>query len=370
MLDIKLKLKPGHSNERKWMEPSSLKTLFWNMTYACNYRCGICFTDAGANSPNELTTQEALETVEKIDAAGVHDLILSGGEPFMREDIVDILVHMAKFGITARIASNGSLLTPEILKRLRNETLTKSFQISIDTVDPKLYTQFHSSPEGIFNTVLGNLRKIQKYGFHTTVSIRITPHTLPGIPQLIDLAFQEGWSTVTLHLPVHTRRISDAFPQDEDMFSRLEPVFEHFYGLPLIWLIETYIPWAEYHPVIRRLQKKMRFVHRGCRAGRDRLTINPTGALSPCVCMDLPDLYVGNVRHDDLQDVFQNSPVCELWRNPREYGICVECPNLTKCGGGCRAAAFALAGQLEADDMSCPVWKYRHQKHNKVHDVR
>jgi len=263
------------------MEPSSLKTLFWNLTYACNYRCGICFTDAGANSADELTTHEALETVEKIHAAGVHDLILSGGEPFMRPDILDILRHMAKFGIASRIASNGTLLVPEILERLCGETLTKSFQISLDTVESEFYTQFHNSPSGIFNTVLENLRNIQKYGFHTTVSVRVTPHTLPGIPQLIDLAFQEGWSTVTLHLPVHTRRINNAFPQDADLFSRLEPVFEHFCELPLLWLVETYIPWAEYHPVIRQLQKKVRFVHRGCRAGRDRLTINPTGSLSP-----------------------------------------------------------------------------------------
>jgi radical SAM protein with 4Fe4S-binding SPASM domain len=362
MLDIKLKLKPGHTNTRKWMEPSALKTLVWNMTYACNYRCGICFTDSGANSPNELTTKEALETIEKIHTAGVHDLILSGGEPFLREDILDVLGHMAKFGIATRIASNGSLLVPEILKRIRGETLTKSFQISLDTVESSFYAQFHNSSSGMFKSVLENLRNIQNHGFHTTVSVRVTPQTLPGIPGLIDIAFQEGWSTVTLHLPVHTKRINNAFPQDEDLFSRLEPVFEHFSKLPLIWLIETYIPWAEYHPVIQRLQKKVRFVHRGCRAGRDRLTINPTGSLSPCVCMDVPEVYIGNVRKDDLQDVFQNSPVCKLLREPIEHGICKGCPNLVKCGGGCRAAAFALTERLDADDMSCPVWQFRDQK--------
>jgi radical SAM protein with 4Fe4S-binding SPASM domain len=365
MLDIKLKLKPGHTNERKWMEPSSLKTLFWNMTYACNYRCPICFTDAGANSTNELTTREALETVEKIHAAGIHDLILSGGEPFLREDILEIIKHMAKFGISVRIASNGSLLEEEILERLRDETLTKSFQISIDTVESDFYTKFHNSSSGLFDKVLENIRNIQKYGFHTTVSVRVTPDTLPGIPGMIDLAFQEGWSTVTLHLPVHTRRIDNAYPQDEDLFSRLEPAFEHFSKLPLIWLIETYIPWAEYHPVIRRLEKKLRLVHRGCRAGRDRMTINPTGSLSPCVCMDVPEAAIGNVCQDDLQDVFQNSPICQLLRNPEDYAICKGCPNLIKCGGGCRAAAFAITGRLDADDMSCPVWQRRNQKENK-----
>lgn len=369
MLDIKLKLKPGHTNERAWMEPSSLKTLFWNITYACNFRCGICFTDAGTYSSDELTKREALETVEKIHAAGVHDLILSGGEPFLREDMIDILKHMAKLGIAARIASNGSLLVPELLKRLRDETLTQSFQISLDTTESDFYAQFHKSSPGMFQKVRYNLDNIQKLGFHTTVSVRVTPDTLPGIPRLIDLAFQEGWSTVTLHMPVHTRRIQNAFLQDDDLFSHLEPVFEHFSRLPLQWLVETYIPWAEYHPVVRRFQKKLRFVHRGCRAGRDRLTINPTGALSPCVCMDVPEAYVGNVRQDDLQDVFQNSPVCLLFRNPKEYEICERCPNMKKCGGGCRASAFALSGRLDGQDKSCPVWKRRRHKEPTIHDV-
>jgi radical SAM protein with 4Fe4S-binding SPASM domain len=365
MLDIKLKLKPGHTNERKWMEPSPLKTILWNMTYACNYRCGICFTDAGSNSPDELSTSEALKTVEKIHGAGLHDLILSGGEPFLREDILTILMHMAKYGMTARIASNGSLMTPEILKKLRGGTLTKSFQISLDTVDPESYTLFHNSSPGAFRTVLENLKNIQKHGFHTTVSARVTPQTLPGIPRLLDLAFQEGWPTITLHLPLHTKRIQDAFSQDEDILSRLEPVIEHFCKLPLVWLVETYIPWAEYHPVIRQFQSKVRFVHRGCRAGRDRLTINPNGSLSPCVCMDVPEANIGNIRTDDLHDVFQNSPVCLLLRCPEKYGICMGCPNLLKCGGGCRAAAFALAGHLDADDMSCPVWQRRAHKKSK-----
>jgi len=40
MLDIKLKLRPGHTSERAWLEPSPLRQLFWNITYACNYRAG------------------------------------------------------------------------------------------------------------------------------------------------------------------------------------------------------------------------------------------------------------------------------------------------------------------------------------------
>jgi len=364
MLDIKLKLKVGHTSERAWMEPSPLKTLFWNITYACNYHCGICFTDAGEPMPDELSTREALETVEKIHQAGIHDLIISGGEPFLREDVLVILKHMGKFGIAARIATNGSLLDYTTLQSLRDETRVKSFQISLDTVDADLYTRFHGSSEVAFKTVLGNLEKIQKLGFHTTISVRLTPQTLAGIPHLLDFASQEGIATVTIHSPVHTRRVAETYPQDEDVFTRLEPVFKHYCDLPQKWLVETYIPWAEYHPVIHRLQKQVKVINRGCRAGRDRLTINPTGLISPCVCMDIPEPYLGNVKSVDLDHVFYNSSLCKLFQNPQEYGICSTCGNLEKCGGGCRATAFALTGQFNGQDMSCPVWRSRNQKGN------
>ncbi len=359
MLDIKLKLKPGHTSERAWMQPSPLRTLFWNVTYACSYRCPICFADGGGARPDELTTVEALEVVKKAHEVGVSDILISGGEPFERKDLLEILACMARYGITARIASNGSLLTEEIVSRLRRETLVKSFQISVDTMDPVAYAEFHGAPIEALPRVLEALRLVKEHGFHTTVSIRLTPLTLPEIPRILDLADREGWSTVTIHCPLHTRRIRDSYRQDEDVLSLLGPVLEMFCEGRQHWLIETYIPWAEYHPVMRRLEKKIRLIHRGCRAGRDRLTINPTGWLSPCVCMDVPEVYVGNVRTDSLADVFQNSPICDLFRHPEKYGICEGCPNLPKCGGGCRAAAFALCGNVDGQDGACPIWGRR-----------
>lgn len=347
------------------MEPSSLKTLFWNVTYACNYQCGICFTNSSRHNPKELNTKESLIAVEKAHAAGVKDIIISGGEPFMREDLVEILAHMAKLGITARIASNGSLITKEMLTRLRQETLTKSFQISLDTTDPDLYAKFHGVKPEMYPSILTHLHQIKDQGFHTTVSVRLTPQTFPGLSKLLDLVYKEEWFTLTVHSVVHTNRIEGAYPQDEDLYTLLEPIFQHFCSLPQHWLIETYIPWATYHPVIIKLAKKVKVVNRGCRAGRDRLTINPTGMISPCVCMDVPEAYIGNIRNDDLLDVFNNSQTCDIFRNPQNYGICADCPNVVSCGGGCRAAGFAMSGQLKGQDKSCPIWKKRGKLENK-----
>jgi radical SAM protein with 4Fe4S-binding SPASM domain len=370
MLDIKFKLTPSHTSGREWMAPSPLVKLFWNVTYACNFRCPICFTDSGRPHPDELSTVEAKAMLTQAAAVGVRDIIISGWEPFVRPDLVELLAHMAQVGITGRIASNGSLLDDEVLDRLRGETLVKSFQISLDTLDPAVYSAEHGASARYLDVALERLRRVQARGFHTTVSARLTPRTLPGLPALLDRACQEGWSTVTVHLPLHTRRAESALPQDRDMLRAMAPVFEHFCQLSTRWLVETYIPWGAFHPTIGRLERDARVVHCGCRAGRDRLSIQPDGAITPCVCMDVPAARIGNVRTDRLDEVFRDAPLCQLLRRPQEYGVCAECPNVTVCGAGCRAAAFAATGELDGQDPACPVWQTRVQaREAKSHAV-
>jgi radical SAM protein with 4Fe4S-binding SPASM domain len=367
MLDVKFKLTPSHISERVWMEPSPLRTLFWNTTYACNYNCKVCFTNGGVPFTNELTTREAMDTFKKAHAAGISKVVISGGEPFMRKDLIEILVYMGSIGLEARIASNGSLLTDDILKRLKDETLVKSFQINLDTLEPGLYGEFHSVSPDRLAGVLNTIESIKNNGFHTTVSSRLTPQTLPGIPDLMDRASEEGWATFTIHVPLHTGRSNHIFPQDTDFISLLKPSFDHFLALPKHWVIEMFIPWARYHPDVKRIEKQIRVVHAGCRAGRDRLTINPCGDISFCVCFDLPEFYLGNVRRDNLEDIFLNSKTCDIMRHPEKYGICADCPNVLICGGGCRVAAHSITGRLDGQDKSCPVYKLRMR--NKKKDI-
>jgi len=189
------------------------------------------------------------------------------------------------------------------------------------------------------------------------VSSRLLPSTRSGIPALLAAAVREGWATVTVHCPLHTNRADGTFGQDADVLGLLRPAFEKFERLDPHWLAETYIPWAEYHPIVREFGGRIRFVHRGCRAGRDRLTVRPTGRLSPCVCLDVPAARIGDVRRDDLAAVFAASPLCGIFRDPAAHGVCADCSRVGRCGGGCRASAFVLTGRLDGPDLSCPVLK-------------
>ncbi len=365
MNDIKLKLEPGHVSDTDWMARFGLETIFWNITSACNFRCGVCFSDSGVPAAGELTTGEALEAIRNAAAAGVTDVVISGGEPFARPDLLDLLVSMKELGVTARIATNGTLLDHVLLERLRRETSVKAFQVSLDTLDREVYCDIHGAPATMLEVALDALRAMRELGFHTTVSSRVVPRTLPTLCAILDRALEERWATVTLHLPLHTQRVADAWPQDEDLIVRLEPVFNHFLTLRKHWVIETTIPWARYHPVIRGLSKRIRVAHAGCGACRSRLAIHADGTVTPCICLSDSAAHIGNVRRDDLGAILRTHPLADIYRRPAAHGICADCGNVAHCGAGCRTAAFVLTGRIDGLDGSCPV-RQRRQKRGTV----
>ncbi|MFC1504381.1 radical SAM/SPASM domain-containing protein [Spirochaetota bacterium] len=361
MLDIKFKLFPGHTSKRDWMRFSSLEVLFWNITYKCNFNCSICFTDAPKKYPKELSTNEAKNLIDMAAREGVRDIIISGGEPFSRPDIIEILSYMKKARITTRIATNGSLLDDSMLKVLKEKTSVKSFQVSLDTLDPDLYASFHNVDKGMLSKVLDILPLIKEQGFHTTISTRLTPETLPGMPELLDFASKEGMATFTVHYPLLVGREQGAYSQEMNFLSLLSPVFDKFLSLKKKWLIEMYIPWAQYHPVIQKLAHETDIIYCGCSAGRNRLTVNPGGDVSLCVCFDVKEEYLGNVKTDSIKDIFENSKIAQIMKNPVKFSICEDCENVAICGGGCRVAAYVLSGKIDGQDSSCPVWKEKNR---------
>ena len=92
----------------------------WEVTNACNLRCEQCHASSGKPLPNELNTEEGKRLLDGIAAIGEFRMLaLGGGEPLLRPDIFELVAYARSLGLEISIATNGTLLTPEMAREFK-----------------------------------------------------------------------------------------------------------------------------------------------------------------------------------------------------------------------------------------------------------
>jgi Predicted Fe-S oxidoreductases len=134
----------------------------WDFTHLCNLRCKHCYQDAQAALDDELTTDEARSLIDQLAEAGVVVIAFSGGEPLMRRDFFEIASYARNKGMYIALASNGTLITPQIAARLK-ETGVYYVEISIDGKDAFSHDAMRGI-HGAFDRSIGALKPVFKRG--------------------------------------------------------------------------------------------------------------------------------------------------------------------------------------------------------------
>ncbi|NMA51286.1 MAG: dephospho-CoA kinase [Mollicutes bacterium] len=118
--------------ECKFTLPNNEGKAIWEITHKCNYGCSYCIFSCKTNSAvkEELTTEECFHVIDELVKNGFKHLKITGGEPFIRKDILDILKYASKNLITD-ISTNASLITVDIVKEL-NKIPLKMIHVSLD----------------------------------------------------------------------------------------------------------------------------------------------------------------------------------------------------------------------------------------------
>ncbi|MCX9014231.1 MAG: radical SAM protein, partial [Candidatus Methanoperedens sp.] len=136
-------------NENKVRPP---RLIAWELTNACNLACIHCRASAIKEpGPDELSTEEAKHFIDEL-VEYKPILILTGGEPLLRPDVYDIAEYATKKGLRAVLATNGTLLTPEIVHRLKAAGIQR-VSISIDGSSRETHDTFRAE-QGAFEGAL------------------------------------------------------------------------------------------------------------------------------------------------------------------------------------------------------------------------
>ncbi len=388
----------------------------WNLTYRCNLACEHCYLDAGGTplvttenfeDRSELGTEECFGVIDEIAAFAPECLtILTGGEPLLRRDILEIVRRAAERGLWVVVGTNGVSITENLARRLA-EAGARGLSLSLDALDSDRHDRFRKVRGAWRNTVEG-AEILNRTGLPFIVQTTAGSHNLGELDAIADFAHDRLAAKVwNLYFLVPTGRgqfVSDMTPaQYDEVLGALYRIQRKYNRRMLVnakcapHYIKTVLENAhlraedverasasaeaaadksarqagsESTPIdaasgtpsspglpAEALAKAGLSQIRtysggagGCPAGTHYMGIRPNGDVTPCPYLPV---FAGTLRSASLADLWASSELFTgIRRRASLGGRCGACEMNGHCGG-CRARAYGMTGDLMAEDPLC-----------------
>lgn len=310
-----------------------------NLTKRCNLRCKQCFSDSGEVLYPELTTLEVCKLLDDMRENGTFFICLGGGEPLMRNDLLEILRHGKTRQLAISIVSNGLLLTNTYLEELNKMDLD-TFWISLDGLE-KNHEILRG--EGTFKKAL-NALQLLKDCFVSKKAIRVSlnKYNIGEFKGLIDLAemYEVDIIRFTPLMSFGRAKNEDLTISQDQYISFLREIQTIKSSVKIIYpnTIDDGKFWISSDDF-------------GCHCGKEAIWIDELGRYSPCFFFG-ESFFVGNIVNEDYISLWKKSlAVVSLEGND----TCKTCKNYYMCRGGCRARVLDTYGNLNEVDPLCPL---------------
>lgn len=336
--------------------------VFWEITRACALACGHCRAEAQSHRhPLELSSAEASRLIAQLAAWKPPMLILTGGDPLMRRDVLDLIREATAQGLHVGLspAATARLLSMDFAEL--KDAGVRRMSLSLDGATRATHDLFRGVP-GTFDRTLEAVRRAHDAGLSLQINTTLTRANLQEYPAFRDLMFElkpAMWS-VFLIVPTGRAGLSDVPDPLE-----LERVFEDM--ADRVGKAPFAIKTTEGHHFRRVLIQKhgwgagrtgMRSPL-GIRDGRGVMFISHTGETSPSGFLPIP---CGNVRDRDPAEIYQSHPLFVSLRDSDALGgKCGVCEFRNVCGGS-RARAYGVHGDPFAADPACSYLPARWHK--------
>ena len=350
----------------------------WNLTYRCNLACEHCYLDAGSKplvgtenfaDRSELGTDECFRVIDEIAAFAPECLtILTGGEPLLRRDILEIVQRAAERELWVVVGTNGVRITENVARRLADAG-ARGLSLSLDALDPDRHDRFRMVRGAWQNTVEG-AQILNATGLPFIVQTTAGSHNLGELDAIADFAHDRlGAKVWNLYFLVPTGRgqfVSDMTPaQYDEVLASLYRIQKKYKRRMVVnakcapHYIKTVLENAgvETDPIPTDAEgpglSPIRIYSGGaggCPAGTHYMGIRPNGDVTPCPYLPV---FAGNLRGSPLADLWTSSEVfTDIRRRSSLGGRCGDCEMNAHCGG-CRARAYGMTGDLMAEDPLC-----------------
>jgi len=334
------------------------RLIAWEITGACNLRCKHCRGSSTERpDPNELSTDEAFHLIDEIASFASPIIILSGGEPLMRDDLYEIAQYGKDKGLRMVLGTNGTLITKDIAHRLKDAGIPR-ISVSIDGSNAGTHDAFRGMP-GAFDGAMRGIKEILDAGISLQINTTISKKNIDEIPGILDLSVDIGADALHIFLLVPTGRGRE---EDEIPPLEYERVLNWFYDQRKKVKIQLKATCAPHYFRIMRERAKeegititaqthgFEAMTKGCLAGTGFCFISRTGGVYPCGYLPV---LAGNIREKPFKEIWDHAKVfLDLRDVSKLKGKCGICEYKRVCGG-CRARAYAATGDYLAEEPYC-----------------
>ena len=173
------------------------ESVLWTITGRCNFRCRFCCVNTPDAAMDEMTHEEAIQSIDRMAKCGVRSLKISGGEPFVREDFWSLIDHALAKGLKIeKIFTNGWLLLDSTLDEFEARSMKPEFCVGFDGVERH---EWMRGMKGSEQAALNALRRCYLRGFPTSVEMNIHRGNTDVLRKTVDILADSGVRKIFCH---------------------------------------------------------------------------------------------------------------------------------------------------------------------------
>ncbi|HMP74023.1 MAG TPA: radical SAM protein [Kiritimatiellia bacterium] len=332
--------------------------LIWEITRSCELACRHCRASAeNRRDPRELSTEQGYRLIDDVAKMGTPLIIFTGGDPLQREDLEDLIRYAKGAGLrVGTIPATTPRLTRERLVSLQKAGVDQ-VAFSIDGATEAEHDDFRRVP-GSFALAMQGAAWARELGLPLQANTVFGSWNVHRFDALAELVASLGVVFWEVFLLVPTGRGSElqgcSAEQVEDLFAKIH-AFSKAGGSKFIIKItegQHYRRYVAQHAGPPTPGRRPDFVSvKAVHAGNGFCFVDHVGNICPSGFLPIE---CGNVREVSVIDVYRNHPVFRQLKDASLLqGRCGVCEFQPVCGGGSRARAYAVTGQLFAEDPAC-----------------
>ncbi|MGC5776377.1 radical SAM protein [Paenibacillus pabuli] len=309
--------------------------IYFVTTYKCNLSCIYCYADSSPERSmnGDMNTEEAKDMIRQIKDLGTSTIVFTGGEAFIRKDIMELMNYSKEVGLRVNVISNGTLITSrekvnEIAK------VVDLFTISFDSLDK----EEHEANRGkdTWDRARKAIDLLHEAGVKLKINQTVTKHNRDAIEPLLEFATKRS-------IRLNIVPLAQLGRGDERMqglsFAERRRISDRMLDM------EMDSAHDDCHALnVRQFERR-----RHCGHGTSEFSIDAKGNVFPCKLMHSPMFHAGSMREKSLREIWETSEVFERSRNRTVHTLpeCLKCTFRESCGGGCRAFHWGATGDVD-----------------------